>query len=467
MPYYNQESGNPVFYAQGDCVIPGGSSVPAPCSTSCPSPCPPTPCCITGPTGPQGPQGPQGYPGPAGATGATGPTGPTGATGPMGPTGPTGPTGATGNDGVADTITIRDTHTLEPGYAAMVVDAGGGGNNHVLDFQIPRGFTGATGEAGAVGATGATGDPGPMGPTGATGATGPTGPQGATGATGEAGATGPTGATGATGETGEMGPTGPTGETGPTGATGETGETGPTGPTGETGPTGATGETGETGPTGPTGETGPTGATGETGEMGPTGPTGETGPTGMAATITVGSVITGDPGTEAQVINSGTDEEAIFDFVIPRGEPGGGGTLEVLATVDTTNQPVWGDTAMIFHDNPLISGTAITHAAGNPDVVINQPGIYQAAFTGSFTIDPGSTIPATLQIQLNQDGAPVPGSTARHTLTATGETAELTFNVPFQVFSVPTTLTVTAVNNTESYTANDLTLSILRLGDAI
>ena len=57
-------------------------------------PCPPKPCCCTGPTGPTGPTGATG---PAGATGATGPAGPAG--GPTGPTGATGPAGATGLTG--------------------------------------------------------------------------------------------------------------------------------------------------------------------------------------------------------------------------------------------------------------------------------------------------------------------------------------------------------------------------------
>ena len=97
--------------------------------------------------------------GPTGATGATGPTGATGATGPTGPTGPT------GEDGEADTITIRNTTTGDPGTNASVTDVSGG-PNHILDFVIPRGFDGEDGEDGEDGATG---------PTGATGATGPTG----------------------------------------------------------------------------------------------------------------------------------------------------------------------------------------------------------------------------------------------------------------------------------------------------
>ena len=64
------------------------------------------------------------------------------------------------------------------------------------------------------------------------------------------------------------------------------------------------------------------------------GATGETGPTGAAATIQIGTVTTGDPGTPAEVTNAGDENAAIFDFVIPRGADGGGGTPEVLATVD-------------------------------------------------------------------------------------------------------------------------------------
>lgn len=95
-----------------------------------------------------------------------------------------------------------------------------------------------------------------------------------------------------------------------------TGATGPTGPSGATGPTGATGATGATGPTGPSGPTGPTG---------PTGPSGATGATGTAATIQVGTVTTGEPGSNAQVTNSGDENAAVFDFVIPRGATGATG----------------------------------------------------------------------------------------------------------------------------------------------
>lgn len=178
---------------------------------------------------------------------------------------------------------------------------------------------------------------GPQGPKGDAGATGPQGPQG---------------------PQGEAGPQGPQGLQGPKGDTGATGATGPTGPTGPQGPTGPKGDTGATGPQGPQGPaatiTVGTTTTGNPGTnasvtnsgtssaavlnftipRGNTGATGPQGPDGDAATITVGTVTTGAPGTNATVVNSGTSSAAVFDFTIPRGDKGesGSGAGDMLAS---------------------------------------------------------------------------------------------------------------------------------------
>ena len=52
------------------------------------------------------------------------------------------------------------------------------------------------------------------------------------------------------------------------------------------------------------------------------GPPGPQGPPGQAATVTVGSTFTGAPGTDANVVNSGSTSNAIFDFTIPQGATG-------------------------------------------------------------------------------------------------------------------------------------------------
>ena len=51
-------------------------------------------------------------------------------------------------------------------------------------------------------------------------------------------------------------------------------------------------------------------------------------PPGTAATIAVGTVTTGSPGTSATVTNSGTSGATTFDFSIPRGDVGATGATE-------------------------------------------------------------------------------------------------------------------------------------------
>lgn len=64
---------------------------------------------------------------------------------------------------------------------------------------------------------------------------------------------------------------------------------------------------------------GDTGATGATGAQGAQGPAGSP---GEAAAISVGSTTTGAEGSMAQVTNSGTSSNAVLNFVIPRGDTG-------------------------------------------------------------------------------------------------------------------------------------------------
>ena len=91
------------------------------------------------------------------------------------------------------------------------------------------------------------------------------------------------------------------------------------------------------------GDKGDTGAQGIQGVKGDKGDTGEQGLQGIAATIRIGSVYTGEPGTNASVTNSGTSTNAILNFTIPRGNPGSGGgtSIDVDAELsDTSLNPV-------------------------------------------------------------------------------------------------------------------------------
>ena len=71
-------------------------------------------------------------------------------TGITGPTEPTGPAGSDGATGTADTLAVGTVRTGEPEELAAISDSGEG-NNHIFDFVIPRGATGATGPKGEEG----------------------------------------------------------------------------------------------------------------------------------------------------------------------------------------------------------------------------------------------------------------------------------------------------------------------------
>lgn len=199
------------------------------------------------------------------------------------------------------------------------------------------------------------------------------------------------------------------------------------------------------------------------GATGATGPAGNTGPAGAAATITVGSVITGDPGTKVRITNSGTDENAIFDFVIPSGKPGEC-IPEVLAMTDDSVQASAAGGALTFHGNPLIFSSAISHSDGDTNITVNQTGIYQVIFQGTVTSDTGTVTPTTFQVSLTQNDIPIPGASARHTFAVPGEENEFSFQIPIRVDTVPSTLSV--IPNENGFTFHHLAFTIFRLGSA-
>lgn len=162
----------------------------------------------------------------------------------------------------------------------------------------------------------------------------------------------------------------------PTGPQGDKGDPGPEGPTGPQGSTGPKGDTGAQGPAGPTGSVGPTGPEGPAGPVGPAGPQGiqgKTGPQGPAASITVGSVSTGDPGTAANVTNSGTASAAVLDFVIPKGDKGDTGAVGKEGPTGPTGPQ--GDTgkAATISVGSVTSGdtAAVTNSGTESDAVLD------------------------------------------------------------------------------------------------
>lgn len=238
-------------------------------------------------------------------------------------------------------------------------------------------------------------------------AQGPVGPKGDKGATGERGPQGIQGIQGATGATPVITASATVGNT--TGTPSVQVVKGGT----TTNPTFAfnfTNLKGAQGPQGIQGIQGPKGDKGLTGDKGATGERGPQGATGAAATIKVGTVSTGNPGTNATVVNEGTANAAVFNFTIPRGATGATGPQGPAgakgATGDTGPQGPAGargatgergpaganGTSAAWHSGTLVTGTstsAITVAvsgskAGDMYLNTSTSNVYKATAANSW-----------------------------------------------------------------------------------
>lgn len=126
----------------------------------------------------------------------------------------------------------------------------------------------------------------------------------------------------------------------PAGATGSQGLKGDKGDKGEKGDKGDKGDQGIQGIQGVTGEQGPKGDTGMQGPQGEQGPQGIQGVTGATPALSVGNVTTGEPGTAADVSLTGTPENPVLHFTIPRGNPGEGTVQSVDGVTPDSNSNI-------------------------------------------------------------------------------------------------------------------------------
>lgn len=139
---------------------------------------------------------------------------------------------------------------------------------------------------------------------------------------------------------------------------------------------------------------------------GPKGDKGDQGEPGQNATITVASTSTGAPGTNASVVNQGTEQDAQLAFTIPRGDKGDKGDTGAAGFTPKAWVARGADYAQIF-----IEGEHSTSQAKVYDGTDGQDG--QAA---TITVDSTTTLPA--------------GSSATVTNVGTSSAASLAFGIP-------------------------------------
>ena len=113
---------------------------------------------------------------------------------------------------------------------------------------------------------------------------------------------------------------------------------------------------------------------GQRGEQGLPGERGQT-----ALTITIGDVTTGEPDEEASVVNSGTEQDIVLDFVIPRGEPGeassGAGTKVFVAGFEQTSISFESDPQTQINELKQGGGSGSVHITAGNGIYIDDENV--------------------------------------------------------------------------------------------
>lgn len=176
----------------------------------------------------------------------------------------------------------------------------------------------------------------------------------------------------------------------------------------------------------------------------------------------MGTVTTGDAGTDASVTNSGTTRDAVFDFVIPRGDTGKCCKPKFLNAFSTPAQPGSDGSALLFDRNGASQGAAISHIAGASEFTVQTPGNYVVSFHATLAPYGCAVFPLSTLIYLDNQGVQVPDTGVRHTFHTTAEAANVAFAQVVQVPSAPATLKFIASGGNFLY--SDTAASIWYLG---
>lgn len=188
------------------------------------------------------------------------------------------------------------------------------------------------------------------------------------------------------------------------------------------------------------------GSKGDQGIQGPPGEQGEPGTPGQVATIQIGEVTTGEPGTSAAVTNTGTENAAVLTFTIPRGAKGDKGDkgdtgpqgapgtgLDILGTYDTlgalqaaVTQPKQGQMYNVGTSDPYTVYMWDTTEGGE----WLPQGQLQGAKGDTGDTGPQGAPGEAATVQVGQVTTGEPGSNATVTNSGTENAAVLDFSIP-------------------------------------
>lgn len=127
------------------------------------------------------------------------------------------------------------------------------------------------------------------------------------------------------------------------------------------------------------------------------------GPPGQAATVKVGETVTGDPGTQAAVENTGTENEAVLRFTIPRGAAGPTGATPAIS-VEVTGLPAGSEPTVEVSGTPEAPVIALGIPAGRQGDPGGKGDPGDPGQTPNITIGQVETLPAESSVTASITG---------------------------------------------------------------
>ena len=162
-------------------------------------------------------------------------------------------------------------------------------------------------------------------------------------------------------------------------------------------------------------------------------------------------------------MNSGTDQAAVLDFTLPRGENGTSPSPDLLMAYSTPAQPGTNGSGIIFDRNGTACGSSVSHLQNSSQITVSQPGVYTVDFHTVMAPQKASSYPVTLSAYLTQSGNTVQGASSQHTFQSSSESSNLSFSVPVAVTAAPAVFEV--IGDGGDYLYSSSTISVYRLGD--
>ena len=220
------------------------------------------------------------------------------------------------------------------------------------------------------------------------------------------------------------------------------------------------------------------GPAGPPGPAGPAGKDGRDGVDGQNATVSVGTTTTGAPGTSASVVNTGTTQNAVFNFTIPAGVTGSQGPagsdgingVDGFSPIASVEQTEYGAEITITDSNGTTSAQVVNGSQGEPGTAATVSvgsTTTGAAGTSASVVNSGTSSAAVLDFVIPRGADGTDGTDGTDGFSPIATVSQNTGSATITITDKNGTTTATVYDGTPGTVPNDGTLTIQKNGTTV